>query len=41
MGVGVVGSGSITSLAWSADSSTLLAATEFGVVIGWTVSMED
>jgi hypothetical protein len=41
VGVGVVGGGSITCLTWSNDSTTILAATEYGVVIGWSINMEN
>jgi len=41
VGVGVAGSGAITALAWSAESSTLLAATEYGVAIGWSLHAEE
>jgi hypothetical protein len=41
VGVGVAGSGAITTLAWSKETSTLLAATEYGVVIGWSLQAEE
>ena len=36
-GIGMVGCGPITALAWCKDSQHILAATEHGVVVGWSL----
>ena len=38
IGVGNIGCGAVTSMAWSGDSNHLLVTTNYAIVVGWVVN---